>query len=199
MKVLWNWLYQEGLIKSALKEYIFKWGEFNWSGALPCKIKSIQISLLECLWSQRKRGHDRWKLWPLHPPSIRQKLIGKLCWECSNHKIISSRVCLYCCLIQICRVEIFLRWFLPYNKENQPYVYIHPLPPGPSSLHPTPLGHHRAPGWAPCASHQLPTSYLFYTWQCDLSVLISRFIPSFPCPPCVHTSILYVCVSTPAL
>ena len=116
-----------------------------------------------------------------------------------KYKITSSRVCLYCCLIQICRVEIFLRWFLPYNKENQPYVYIHPLPPGPSSPHPTPLGHHRAPGWAPCASHQLPTRYLFYTWQCDLSVLISRFIPSFPCPPCVHTSILCVCVSTPAL
>ena len=26
----------------------------------------------------------------------------------------------------------------------------------------TPLGHHRAPCLAPCAIHQLPTSYLFY-------------------------------------
>ena len=35
----------------------------------------------------------------------------------------------------------------------------------PASLaasHPTPLGHHRAPGWAPCVREQLLTSYLFY-------------------------------------
>ena len=29
--------------------------------------------------------------------------------------------------------------------------------------HPTPLSHHRAPIWAPCAIQQLPTSYLFYS------------------------------------
>ena len=34
----------------------------------------------------------------------------------------------------------------------------HPLP------HLTPLGHHTAPSWAPWAVHQVPTSYLFYTW-----------------------------------
>ena len=28
----------------------------------------------------------------------------------------------------------------------------------------TPLGHHKVPGWAPCVTQQLPTSYLFYTW-----------------------------------
>ena len=28
----------------------------------------------------------------------------------------------------------------------------------------TPLGHHRAPSWAPCATWQLPTSYLSYTY-----------------------------------
>ena len=27
----------------------------------------------------------------------------------------------------------------------------------------TPLGHHRAPGWAPCVTQHLPTSSLFYT------------------------------------
>ena len=32
--------------------------------------------------------------------------------------------------------------------------------------HPTPLGHHRAPSWAPWARKQLPTSYLFYTRWC---------------------------------
>ena len=34
------------------------------------------------------------------------------------------------------------------------------LPP----LHSTPLGHHRAPGWALCVILQFPASYLFYTW-----------------------------------
>ena len=34
----------------------------------------------------------------------------------------------------------------------------------PFHSHPTPLGHHRAPGWPPCAAQRLPSSYLFYTW-----------------------------------
>ena len=32
-----------------------------------------------------------------------------------------------------------------------------------SSLHPTPPGHHKVPGWAPCFIQQLLTSYLFCT------------------------------------
>ena len=52
--------------------------------------------------------------------------------------------------------------FLLYKEVNQLYVYIYPLPVGPPSLHPTPLGHHRSPSWTPCAIQQLPTSYLFY-------------------------------------
>ena len=57
--------------------------------------------------------------------------------------------------------------FLLYSEVNQPYVYIYPLPLGPpfhSHPHPTHLGHHRAPSWAPCAVQQVPTSYQFYTW-----------------------------------
>ena len=51
----------------------------------------------------------------------------------------------------------------------------------------TPLGHHSAPGWAPCTMQQLLPSYLCYTWQWHTSVSISQFIsPS----PHVHTSIL---------
>ena len=30
---------------------------------------------------------------------------------------------------------------------------------------PTPRGHHRAPGWAPCVTQRLPTSCLFCTWS----------------------------------
>ena len=42
-----------------------------------------------------------------------------------------------------------------------------PLKP-PSHLppHSTPLGHHRAPGWAPCIIRQLPTGCLFYIRYC---------------------------------
>ena len=41
--------------------------------------------------------------------------------------------------------------------------YIYPLP---LSLHPTPLGHHRAQSWAPCTIQQLPSSCLFTTLCC---------------------------------
>ena len=48
---------------------------------------------------------------------------------------------------------------LPYNKVNQPWVYMCPLPlepPPHPPPHPTPLGCHRAPCWAPCVTQQLP-------------------------------------------
>ena len=65
---------------------------------------------------------------------------------------------------------------------NQPYVYVCPLPLEPPShpiLHPTPLGRPKALSWAPCAVHQLRTSYLFYTWQC----VCQRRSLSLPHPP----------------
>ena len=46
-----------------------------------------------------------------------------------------------------------LCWFLPYNKMNQPYMYMSPLPLELLSHchpHPTTIGCHRAPAWAPC-------------------------------------------------
>ena len=49
------------------------------------------------------------------------------------------------------------------------HIYIL-LPLGLSSPHPTPLGHHRAPSWAPCvttASHQLSVLHMvMYVCQC---------------------------------
>ena len=57
-------------------------------------------------------------------------------------------------------------YFLLYNKVNQLYVYIYPLPLEPSSHSPppAPLGHHRAPSRAPCATHGFLARYLVYTW-----------------------------------
>ena len=45
-----------------------------------------------------------------------------------------------------------------------------------------PLGHHRAPSWAPCAAQQLPTSCLFYLWS-SVSVSPSLSVhPNLPIP-----------------
>ena len=76
--------------------------------------------------------------------------------------------------------------FLLYNKVNQLYVYIHPFPLEPPS-HSTPLGHQRALSWAPHAMQLLPTSSLFYTWEC---VYVNPILPvclTLPfLPPRVH-------------
>ena len=46
--------------------------------------------------------------------------------------------------------------------------------------HPTHLGHHRAPGRAPCLQ-QLPTSGLFYTQgSIFMLMLLSQFVPLLP-------------------
>ena len=79
------------------------------------------------------------------------------------------------------------------------YTYIASLlglPPTP--LHPTPLGHHRALSWASCATQQLPTSCLFYKWQCAYAstTLLIHLTPRLP--PC-HMSVLCICISIPAL
>ena len=59
-----------------------------------------------------------------------------------------------------------LCWFLPYTKWISCvcvciYIYPSPLEPPPYHPHPTRLGHHRAPSWAPCVTQQLPISSLF--------------------------------------
>ena len=62
--------------------------------------------------------------------------------------------------------------FLLYNKVNQLYIYIYPHISSLLHLHPshppypTPVGGHKAPSRSPCAMRLLPTSYLFYIWQC---------------------------------
>ena len=74
------------------------------------------------------------------------------------------------------------------NWISYMYTYIPSLldlPPTPTP-NPTHLGHHRAPSWAPCVIQQVPTSYLFYTWQCryvNPNLSIHPTPPSlFPCP-----------------
>ena len=75
------------------------------------------------------------------------------------------------------------------------YIYTHISSSSASILlpHSTPLGHYRAPSWAPCAVQQLVTSYLFHTWS---YINVSATLPihsTLTFGPCVHMSdTLYV-------
>ena len=47
----------------------------------------------------------------------------------------------------------------------------------PRCFYPTPLSYHRAPGWAPCVTWQLPlASYLIFD-SIYMSMLLSQFVP----------------------
>ena len=56
------------------------------------------------------------------------------------------------------------------------YTYISPILPIS-----TPLGHHRAPSWAPCVTKQLPTSYFTHD-NIYMSTLLSQSFPPFLLP-----------------
>ena len=76
------------------------------------------------------------------------------------------------------------------------YAYIS----SPIDLRPTPvpLGHHRA--WAERLKlySSFSLAICFAHGSVYMSILISQLIPSSP-PSCVHVSVLYICVSIPAL
>ena len=68
-------------------------------------------------------------------------------------------------------------------------------PPSWAPPHPTPLGQHRASGWASCAIQKLPTSYFYFTHDnVYVSVRLSPFISPSPSPLCsqVHSLHLYL-------
>ena len=77
------------------------------------------------------------------------------------------------------------------TSEQQSALHQHdsacPLPPEPPS-HPSPLGHRRAPGCAPCVIKRAPAGCPSHTWR-----RVCRCQPSLCLPCCVHNSIL--CVS----
>ena len=68
----------------------------------------------------------------------------------------------------------------------------------PSCSHPTLIGHHRVPGWAPCATPQPPTSHVLYltVYICQCYFLNS----SYPLLLLLwHNSVLCTCMSTASL
>ena len=82
--------------------------------------------------------------------------------------------------------------------QHESAIFTHISPLSWASLPPyTHVGHHRAASWVPCAIWQVPTSYLFYTWQC-IYVSPNLSIHPYHTTHHVHTSSLYICVSIPA-
>ena len=108
-------------------------------------------------------------LFPLLRTVVKRKWVinMKACNKVENTIKEEVFVCFFLKLENDCFT--MLCWFLPYNNVNQPQVCICPLPfelPSHPQTQPTPVGCHRALGWAPCALQQLPTSYLFHIQQC---------------------------------
>ena len=78
------------------------------------------------------------------------------------------------------------------------YIHIPPswISPLPCHHAISPLGHHRAPSWAPRIIQQVPTNYLFYTRSHIYTPpLLSQFISSLlPTSPCPHVCFLCLCL-----
>ena len=88
-------------------------------------------------------------------------------------------------------------------QQHKSAVIRHTSPPSLASPHPIPSGYHRAPDWAPCATQQLltfsPAIHLIPN-SVYVLMLLSPFAPLFPLHPnCVHSPILYICISFPSL
>ena len=62
--------------------------------------------------------------------------------------------------------------------------------------HPTPVGHHRAPCWAPCVIQQLLTSYSYVDATFSIHATLSL---SLSLSHHVYKFILYICISIPSL
>ena len=74
-----------------------------------------------------------------------------------------------------------LGYFLLYLNMNQLYIHIFPFLI--LHRHPTPLGHHRAPGWAPCVNTAASLLVICFTHvNVYIAVLLSQFVlpPSSP-------------------
>ena len=74
------------------------------------------------------------------------------------------------------------------------YTYILTLEPASHPQpHPSPLGHHRVPGWALRTALQLPTTYLTHG-SVRISMPFFQFVPPFPSPlwTQVHSLCLYL-------
>ena len=125
-----------------------------------------------------------------------------------------SRGCPYSLALRLF-LHLFLNLFLVggkllYNvvlvsaiQQGESVISIHYVPSRLSLLHhppyPTPLGLHRALGWAPCVIQQPPISYLFTIWQCVCFSTTLPIHPNFSFPCYVLKPVLYANISIPVL
>ena len=79
--------------------------------------------------------------------------------------------------------------FLLHGIVDQLYVYIPSLLSLPPAPHPTPLGHHGAPGWALCLTHSFPPAVCLTHGSVYMSRLLSQLAPPL-FPALVHKSAL---------
>ena len=85
--------------------------------------------------------------------------------HCSSFFFVNWNIVAWQCWVSSC-----CTW-ISYMYTYIPSLGSLPLPS------PTPLCHRRTPSWAPCALQQLPTSYLFDTWECKyVSPTQSRYL-----------------------
>ena len=89
----------------------------------------------------------------------------------------SSRVALQCC-VSFCSTAVWISHIYVYNPPSWTSLPAQPTCPGP----------HRTLSWAPCPLQQVPTSHLFYTWQC---ADINPNLPVHPVFPPPMSTCLY--------
>lgn len=74
-----------------------------------------------------------------------------------------------------------LYWLLPIKTRWISHKHIHgPWPPSHSTPQRTPLGHHRAAGWAPCITQQPPLAGYFTYGHMHTALLPAQYVPPSP-------------------
>ena len=116
--------------------------------------------------------------------------------------VVMFRVLLNFYSMLFCLIEGKLQYCVGFcHTTIQSAIIIHMSLPSQASLlspNPTPLGHHRASGWAPCVIQQLLTIYILHT---IVYICWCYFLHSYHSllPPLCPQGCFYICISIPSL
>ena len=154
------------------------------------KSSSNRGSALKQMWAFKDRACDLLITHILFSSEL------KICWM--NKKLILKHHIFKIYLFLIGRSLLYNVVLVSAIHHHESAIGIHRYPlllAAPSHLppHPTPLGHHRAPNWAPCIIQQILTGCLFlhvvYMFQ-RYSLNLSHLLP----PLCPHVYPLHLCL-----